>query len=504
MSRRVLLAGLFHETHTFLDGVTPAENFAVREGDELLATRGDGSPMAGAVEVAAGRGWELRPVIDLRATPSATAADVVLERFWTAFAAAWQREQSRGIAGVYLVLHGAMVTESCRDVESEVMRRLRALPGGADVPVCGVLDLHGNIARDTMELSDGFIAYRNNPHTDAHAAAVAGAELLDRILSSGQRPACVRQPTPIVWPPTGTGTADDPMKSLQAAAREIERTRPEIAAVNVFGGYSFADTPDTGVSLSAITFGDPEAARAELHKLAALAWKLRESGDRRDGSLAETMPRVLADVAAGRTPVVLVEPADNIGGGAPGDGTSLLRALLAHGIEGAAVVINDPAAVQRCQGVPIGKSVSLEVGGRGSRLGEGPVKLIDAELLGMSDGRFELEDRHSHLASMCGVHVDMGPCATVRHRGVTVVLTSRKTPPFDLGQLRSQGVEPERCTVIGVKAAVAHRQAYDPITAATYTVATPGPCCSDLTTFPYRHIRRPVFPLDADAPGPAK
>jgi microcystin degradation protein MlrC len=104
---------------------------------------------------------------------------------------------------------------------------------------------------------------------------------------------------------------------------------------------------------------------------------------------------------------------------------------------------------------------------------------------------------------MCGVHVNMGPCATLRHQGVTVVLTSRKTPPFDLGQLRSQGVQPEDCTVIGVKAAVAHRQAYDPITAATYTVATPGPCSSDLTTFPYHHLRRPVFPLDANTPGPA-
>jgi microcystin degradation protein MlrC len=80
--------------------------------------------------------------------------------------------------------------------------------------------------------------------------------------------------------------------------------------------------------------------------------------------------------------------------------------------------------------------------------------------------------------------------------GVLILLTSRKTPPFDLGQLRSQGIEPERLSAIGVKAAVAHRRAYEKIQAASYTVATPGPCSSDVRTFPFAKVRRPVYPLD--------
>src|SRR5207249_2389225 len=103
---------------------------------------------------------------------------------------------------------------------------------------------------------------------------------------------------------------------------------------------------------------------------------------------------------------------------------------------------------------------------------------------------------HSHLASMCGIHINMGPSAVVRSGGVRILLTSRKTPPFDLGQWRSQGIDPESLRVIGVKAAVAHRRAYDPIAKASYTVDTPGPCSSNLRAFPFRKIRRPVFPLD--------
>ncbi len=78
----------------------------------------------------------------------------------------------------------------------------------------------------------------------------------------------------------------------------------------------------------------------------------------------------------------------------------------------------------------------------------------------------------------------------------SILLTSLKTPPNDLGQLRSQGIIPEQLKLIAVKAAVAHRRAYDPIAVASYTVRTPGPCTSDSTALPYRRIRRPVFPLD--------
>jgi microcystin degradation protein MlrC len=97
---------------------------------------------------------------------------------------------------------------------------------------------------------------------------------------------------------------------------------------------------------------------------------------------------------------------------------------------------------------------------------------------------------------MVGRHVDMGPCTVVRTGATTVLLTSRRTPPFDLGQWRSQGIDPERLTVIGVKAAVAHRRAYDPIARASWTVSVPGPCTSDVRSLPYRLLRRPCWPWD--------
>jgi len=349
----------------------------------------------------------------------------------------------------------------------------------------------------------GFVAYRQNPHADACAAARDGALLLDRLMRTGERPATVWERPPLMWPPTGTGTAVDPMKTLEAMARQIEEVHEEILAVNVFAGFSFADMPDTGVSFTAVTLGEPRYARAELEELSDWALKNRGLGNVHEDSIEGVMSQTRALLANQREtsaggvakPIVIAEPADNIGGGAPGDATDLLRALVKARIEGAAVAINDPQAVAALAACRAGDRLTLDIGGRGSRLSGGPLKL-EVEFVSRSDGRFQLEDPHSHLASMCGSHFDMGTSAVVRHEGVQILLTSRKAPPFDLGQWRSQGIEPEKLAVIGVKAAVAHRRAYDPIAGAHLSVETRGPCSSNLQQFPFQHVKRPVYPLD--------
>lgn len=489
---RVLIAGLFHETHTFLEGTTGLADFEVRLGDEMLACTGDASPLGGVLEVAKGFGWTVLPTADFRASPSATVTDEVVETFWREFRQRAEPELKRGVDGIFLVLHGAMVSESLPDVEGELLARLRALPGAGSVPVFGVFDLHANFSPAMAQHTNCLVAYRENPHTDGRESAVRAATLLQRCFATGQVPRMIFAPTPLVWPPTGVGTAGEPMRGLEALARRIESADPEIWAANVVAGFAFADTRDTGVSFSLCTTGSEAAARAALAELSSLALRTKELGNATEPPVDEVLAKLLP-APPGLT--VLVEPSENIGGGAPGDGTGLLRAMLRHRLPNCAVAINDPAAVAQLAVLPIGARVTLPIGGKGSRLDAGPLSL-EVELLSLCAGHFKLEDKQSHLASMCGDAFDMGPCAVVRHGEVTILLTSRRTPPFDLGQWRSQGLEPTSFSFIGVKAAVAHRRVYDPIAARMLWVDTPGPCTSNIRSLPYRRIRRPVYPLD--------
>lgn len=493
MTKRILIAGLFHETHTFLEGTTSLQDFQVLRGEELLACTGDSSPLGGALVSAKEFGWEVCPAVDFRAQPSAIVEDAVVECFWRELDQRARKPLARGLDGVFLVLHGAMVSQSFTDVEGEVLERLRSLVG-PDLPVFGVFDLHANFSARMAQHANCLVAYRENPHSDARESAQRAAALLQRCFETGEVPRMHLAQPPIIWPPTGTGTANDPMQSLESMARELERTSPEFRAVNIAAGFAFADVPETGVSFSIATTGTEGTATNALDQLSAQAMQNKEQGNITDAPVSKVMSELLASPMAGLT--VLVEPSDNIGGGAPGDGTGLLRAMIKHRLTNAAIAINDPEAVQQLASVAAGGKAIVAIGGKGSRLDPGPLTL-EVELISRSDGQFELEDKQSHLASMAGDRFDMGPCAVVKHGGLTILLTSRKTPPFDLGQWRSQGIDPEQLSYIGVKAAVAHRRAYDPIAARMLWVDTPGPCSSNLTSLPFKRVRRPVFPLGA-------
>jgi microcystin degradation protein MlrC len=489
----ILLAGLMHETHCFIEERTGIDGFVIHRGQALLDRRGDGSQVDGFLTVAARQGWKVIPTIAYTGGATGLVEHSVFEAFWKELQPQLNAAIAGGLDAVFLSLHGAMVTTESGDPDGELLARIRATPGAEKLPIFGVYDLHATLTPKMGALSDGLVSYRECPHIDSYDSAVRAAELLDRCLKTGVRPKQYNRVSQVVWPPTGTGTRDGGMHALEAAARRMENEIPGVLAVNIVGGYAYADTHDAGVSFGIITEGDEQTARAALNKLSDIAWDVRKEGIPFEHDL-DTIVRNFAPSNSG--PVLIVEPADNIGGGAPGDCTEVMRALLKYDVSGAGIIMVDPAAVKAVQSVPIGGRTTLSIGGKGWRLDPGPVTL-DVELISRSDGVFELEDRNSHIAGWLGTRLDiMGPSAVVRHRGLTILLTSAKLPPFDLGQWRSQGITPEDLKIIGVKAAVGHRSTYEPIASASFTVSTGGPCTANLSRLPYKHLRRPVFPLD--------
>ena len=487
--KQILVAGLSHETHTFLPHLTAVYSCRIVKGKELLDLRGDGSNIDGFLEVGQRLGWQIIPAIHISANPGGLVPDSIVELFWDGILSVYESDCRDRLDGVLLDFHGAMVSQTYLDVEGEILRRLRDL---SDAYLVGVLDLHCNFTPAMAEFSDGLVAYQKNPHTDSRQSAVRAAQMLGQLLHSGARPVTVRDQPSIVLPPTGTGTSSDPMYSLEMQARELENTFPDILVVNVFGGFAFGDIPEAGICFSAVTVGDPAEAIQALDQLSKMAYDRKETGFPILFSLDDALDKVQLNQSTG--PSLLVEPADNIGGGAPGDLTHILKALVDRQITNAGVIINDPQTVQVLSEHAPGAQITVDIGGKSGVIGAQPLPL-HVELVRLSDGVFKLEDPHSHLAAV-GDTICMGPCALVKYDGIWILLTSRPTPPFDLAQWRSQGIQPEDLSVIAVKAAVAHRQAYDPISSASFTVDTPGPCPENPARLPYHHIRRPIFPLD--------
>jgi microcystin degradation protein MlrC len=493
----VLFGGLFHETHTFLRQPTTVADFeamAIHIGQAAIDRNlGNASPSDGFLTYALEQGWTVIPTIQMAAMPGGKVEDAAVQLFRDNFFPVLEARLDE-LDGIFLVLHGAMVSASSDDPEGDLLRDIRALLNrrGAHIPLVGVLDLHANVSQTMIDSSSALVAYRENPHKDARDTAVRAAQLFGRLMSQ-PRIAQVHRPTRYVLPPTGVGSADDPMKAVLAAARAIEARDPQILNINVMAGYSYADVRDCGFSLSAATTGDPKRAASYLDELVHVLEANIGKGYPQDRPLDEVLK--LADAAApGRGPILLIEPADNIGGGTPGDATDLLGPLLATGREGIVAAIADPAAVAECQRAGVGAKVSLKIGGKTDKHHGAPLPFAGV-VRSLSDGYFELELKTSHLASMLGSAAEMGPCAVVENEQAIVLLSSRKMPPMDLGQFHSQGVRPEDAQYVVIKAAVSHRDAYNPIARASFNVDSAGLCTSNLRRLPYRKLAGKIVAL---------
>ena len=104
------------------------------------------------------------------------------------------------------------------------------------------------------------------------------------------------------------------MCALEEAARRIERTHPDVWAVNVAAGFAYADTPWTGVSFQIIAGQRTGEVHGLLDELTELTTSLEELG-RPAISTIEDAQTTLNQPVDGLT--VIVEPSDNIGAGAP-------------------------------------------------------------------------------------------------------------------------------------------------------------------------------------------
>ena len=191
MSKHILVAQLSHETHTFLKQKTGLADFMERctfHGQEIVKQNlGNGSPMDGFLTSAAQREWTVYPSIQMAAMPSGLVEDEVVNYFNHHFFQILASELHH-LDAIYLVLHGAMVSESYFDVEGELLRQIQFFfrEHEVEIPVVAIIDLHANVSQQMVDSSDCLLAYKKNPHTDARQTAIDAVELLDDIFQYGK------------------------------------------------------------------------------------------------------------------------------------------------------------------------------------------------------------------------------------------------------------------------------------------------------------------------------
>src|SRR5262249_31527209 len=82
--------------------------------------------------------------------------------------------------------------------------------------------------------------------------------------------------------------------------------------------------------------------------------------------------------------------------------------------------------------------------------------------------------------------------------GIELQLTDLRGHPSDLNFFRAFGIEPTERRILVLKSAAHFRAAFEPIATKVIEVDAPGISSPRLESFPYQHLRRPIYPLDGD------
>lgn len=484
------IAALMHETNTYaveISGFTERHDFIIRSGSELMGLAGVDTYTGGIIDECQRRGIEIVPIFSAAASPSGTIRAEVYQEFKETIVSGLR--DNPDIDAVVLELHGAGVAEGVDDLEGDLIASIREVVG-PDMPITAALDLHGNI---TPLMASEFTALFGNhlyPHTDCgERGAEAVAVAVDAVIGKS-RPVTELVSLPILLP-LATTDPGYPAAEMLELCRTIEQ-REGVIDCTVFHGFPYSDTPHVGVHVVCITDNDRELAHACATEVASWIWQSRETFMRESHSPESALRTTHSLLDAGKRPIVINETSDNPGGGSPGDGTYLLAAMIEQQIPGSAfAMLCDPEAVQEAIRAGVGSNVELSIGGRHGPLHGAPIH-VKAKVRTITDGRIVL----THM--MRGLRLNLGPSVGIKVGEVDVVITSKPQQTFDAEIFTLHGINPARCSVLGLKSAVHFRACFRDMAAGILTADSPGLTTIDVCEFDHPSYPGTLWPVDVD------
>ena len=494
---RVAVGGIMHETNSFSKVPTEYEDFtsshalSMATGADILKKfRGLGVPIGGFINEAERSGLELIPLIYTFATPGGKVRHSAYVRLRERFLASLRKAMP--VDGVLLDLHGAMATDRCEDAEGDFLRHIRKVVGPG-TPIMSTLDLHANITPLMVKEADALIGYDTYPHVDLWERGIETARLMaDAIGKTGGqgkkiRPVSALRQIPLLVAPPRQCTLIPPMADIFKIVHKMEK-KPGVLAITVAGGFPFSDIRDAGMAVVVMTDGNKRLAEALAGQLAKAIWKRRN--DFRV-ILTPVTEAIAYALKTGKGPVVLADGSDNPGGGAPCDGTVMLKALVEANVPSAVVAfIADPQAVEAAMKIGAGKRATLTVGGKTDRKHGKPLTLT---------GLVKWVGKKTYVnkgTMQTGLKVDLGRAALFVVNNVEIILTENRAQPLDTEAIRCMGIEPRKRLLVGLKSSVHYRSSYQDMATRIFEVDTPGVHSPDLRHYRFRRIRRPIYPLD--------
>ena len=489
---RIFIATLGTETNTFASFPTGIDNFQRgfwNEGDIGRAASNPWSmPAQRWLLHAENLGWEVIQSLHAFAEPAGPTVRSAYEQMRDRILA--DLSAAGPVDAVLMFLHGAMVADGYDDCEADFVTRMRAQLDAQVGPGTRIgleLDLHAHIDDTLLNAADLIVFYKAYPHIDYAERADDLLTLMQRTLNGEIEPVMALFDCKVMglFPTTRQGPMPGFIDELFAA-----EGKDGILSLSLNHGFPWADVPNAGAKMLAVADRDPEIARRAAEEFGRRFYAIRAEATLPFTSLADAIAEAKQP---GDKPLLLADTSDQTGGGAPGDTTHMLRALIDAGITNATYgPLWDPLAVGICMSVGVGAKLKLRLGGKFEPF-SGPCLDVEAEVLHLA--------RDTWQDQLSNERVPIGDVAVVRVHGIEVLLNTRRTGVFSPTMFTRHGIKLESKQVIGLKNLYRHTDIFAPMVRGQLYVATPGACPPDWQSIPFKRIPRPMWPLDPDPLG---
>lgn len=378
------------------------------------------------------------------------------------------------VDGIYLSMHGGGATIGHDDLEGDTLELIRNKVG-PDIPIVYTLDLHSTLTEKMAQNADAVSIYRSYPHIDAFEVGYEAGSILMGIMNGKIKPVIGLKHLPLmIGPPLNVVTGDLPMRLVYDRAKEMQRTIPGVLTCCPAHGFMQQDIPTQGAGVMVTVDRDRDLAQKLADELADLMFS-----HRKDFWVDIPGPAEAVRLARkSEKPVAISDSGDNIGAGGSGDGTHLLAEILNQDVDSAFVQIYDAEAALKAFDAGVGSTVTVDVGGKSGPSNGPPVTITGMVSAVSKDG----DAWHKS--------------ARIEVKGLTILLNTSRIGPNDQTNVRGMGIAPEKYRMTVCKGGFAFRPQY-PASIYNYILsATPGYSSPDLTTFDWKRIRRPIYPLD--------
>lgn len=490
---RIAIGGISHETNTYADacfGLTELDAFAIFRGDKILrANEGTRSFVGGMLDAAQRLGAEVVPTLCAITQPSGTisrhAYDTLKAELIDRLTAAMP------VDAVAMELHGAGVVEGLDDLEADLASAVRAVVGPG-VPIVAPLDLHGNITQAMADAIDLMLGVHYYPHTDCYERGVEAVEAIPALLAGEITPVTHVEYLPTLLPTSCTDF--DPARITNELCWKFEED-PNVIDATFFHGFPYTDTPLAGSHIVVTSNGDRALAASVAKSIASSVWERRETFKPENDTPELAVRQAVAAAAKNPgAPIVINETSDNTGGGAPGDSTHLLRAMLDAKLEDACFAfMYDPEVAEVAHRAGVGATIDVKLGGKHDDIHGEPLD-VRAYVKVLSDGRFTYS-----TPMMEGVRANHGLMARLVIDGIDVVVGSARSQTFDTGPFLLHGIDVRRYKIVALKSSQHFRAVFGDIAAEIFTSDAPGLTTLRVDVFERTRAAVPMWPKDPSA-----